>query len=270
MSLASQVEVQWTVRNEGPQATESGWTDRVFLQSINNASDTYEMGRFSAANPLDAGKTITRKELLNLPRVSGLFRFVIVNEVDNQVIETSETNNRANSDNLQINLRARPDLRVTRVESPVSITAGTIVDVSFTVANVGSADTPSGGSRWLDRVWLSSSSSQTTGAFLLGELPNQSALGFPGTATGQPTEYRSQASYLIPRGISGNWFIVVEADANNAVDEFPSDNNNRNASAIAIDANPVPPPDLVVQRIVGPGDVFDDNNIIRSRITERR
>ncbi len=207
------------------------------------------MGRFAVANPLDAGKIITRKELVTLPRVSGLFRFVIVNDVDNQVIETNESNNRASSDNLQINLRARPDLRVTRVEAPTSITAGTIIDVAFTVANVGTADTPSGGSRWRDRVWLSSSSSQLSGAILLREMSNQSALGFPGTITGQATEYRSQASYLIPRAISGNWFVVVDADANNNVDEFPSDNNNRNASAIAIDANPVPPPDLVVQRI---------------------
>ena len=260
-SDSSLVEVQWTVRNDGPQATESGWTDRVFLQSIGNPNETYEMGRFSVANPLDAGKTITRKEVLTLPRVSGLFRFVIINDVNNQVIETNELNNQASSDNLQINLRARPDLRVTRVEAPASITAGTILDVAFTVTNVGTADTPTGSSRWRDRVWLSSSSSQLSGAILLGELANQSALGFPGTSTGQPTEYRSQGSYLIPRAISGNWFVLVEADANNIVDEFPSDNNNRNATAIAIDANPVPPPDLVVQRIVGPGDVFDDNNI---------
>ncbi len=151
--------------------------------------------------------------------------------------------------------------------APATITAGTIIDVAFTVTNAGTADTPSGGSRWTDRVWLSSSSSSTSGAILLGSLPNQSALGFPGTETGQPTEYRSEASYLIPRAISGNWFVLVETDALGNVDEFPSEGNNRNASAIAIDANPVPPPDLVAQHISGPGDVFDDSKItVRYRV----
>ncbi|MCA9191785.1 MAG: hypothetical protein KDB03_08485 [Planctomycetales bacterium] len=264
---SSQVEVTWTVRNQGPQDTEGGWSDRLFLQSVDNPNERYEFGRYNVANPLEAGKTITRTELVTLPRATGVYRFVVQTDSLGQVVETDETNNETSSDNLLINLRPRPDLRVVNLVSPSSVTAGTIIDVKFTVANVGSADTPSGGSRWSDRVWLSSSAGSLTGAILLGELQNQSALGYPGTETGQPNEYQSEASFLIPRALAGNWFVVVDTDARGVVDEYPSDGNNRAAAAIAIDANPVPPPDLVVQQISGPGDVFDDSTItVRYRV----
>ncbi|MEZ6135593.1 MAG: CARDB domain-containing protein [Pirellulaceae bacterium] len=258
---STQVEVTWTVRNDGPETTETGWSDRLYLQSVDNPSDIREFGRFAVANPLEAGKTLTRTELVTLPRTSGVFRFVV--EVDSlkKVVETDEVNNETASDNLLINLRPRPDLRVVDLTAPSEVTAGTIIDVQFTVANVGSADTPSGGSRWNDRVWLSSSANSLAGAILLGELQNQSALGYAGTETGQPNEYRSEASFLIPRALAGNWFVVVDTDARGQVDEYPSEGNNRAASAIAIDANPVPPPDLVVQQITGPGDVFDDSTL---------
>ena len=54
--------------------------------------------------------------------------------------------------------------------------------------------------------------------------------------------------------------MLIETDARGQVDEFPAEDNNRTAAAIAIDANPVPPPDLVAQSINGPGDAFDDSS----------
>ncbi len=263
----SAVEVAWTIRNNGPEDTETGWQDRLYLQSVSNPNEIHQMGRFDVANPLEAGKTLTRTELVTLPRITGVYRFVVETDVRGQVVETDEANNTTSSSNLLINLRPRPDLRVTDLDSPESITAGTIIDVAFTVSNLGTADTPSGGSRWHDRVWLSSSASNLSGAILLSEIQNQSALGYLGTETGQPNEYRTQGAFLIPRALSGNWFIVVQTDARRVVDEFPEEENNLAAKAIAIDANPVPPPDLVVQQIVGPGDVFDDSNLtVRYRV----
>ncbi len=64
--------------------------------------------------------------------------------------------------------------------------------------------------------------------------------------------------------------MLVETDARDQVDEFPSENNNRSAKAVAIDANPVPPPDLVVTSIQGPGDAFDDSSFtVRYEVANR-
>ena len=265
----TQVEVTWTVRNDGPEDPENGFEDRLYLQAT-GTSERYEFGRYRTDDPLPAGMTITRTELVTLPRTTGQFRFFVDTDTRNSVIETDEGDNTTFSDPLQINLKARPDLRVTEINAPEVITAGTIIDVDFTVSNLGTADTPSAGSRWSDRVYLSSSSSSTSGAILLGELQNGSALGFPGTTSGQPSDYRSTASFLVPRALSGNWFVLVVADARGNVDEFPAEGNNMAASAIAIDANPVPPPDLVADFINGPGDAFDDSSFtVRYKVSNR-
>ncbi len=255
----TQVEVTWTIRNEG-ETTETGWRDRLFLQST-AGNETYQFGKYAVDEPIAAGTTVTRTEVVLLPRTSGQFRFFVETDTDDVIFETDNVLNTGFTDPFQINLRARPDLQVTvQSDYPAAITAGTLLPVEFRVRNLGTADTPSAGSRWKDRVWLSSSSSSTAGALLLGELDNGSALGFPGSPNGLSTEYVTTASFLIPRAISGNWFVLVETDARSQVDEFPSENNNRAAKAVAIDANPVPPPDLVVTSIQGPGDTFDDSS----------
>ena len=255
----SQVEVTWTIENQG-ETTETGWRDRLFLQST-GGGETHQFGRYTVDEPLESGTSITRTEIVLLPRTTGQFRFFVETDTDDVIFETDNLLNTGFSDPFQINLRPRPDLQVTvQSDYPAAITAGTILDVEFRVRNLGTADTPSAGSRWKDRVWLSSSSSSTSGALLLGELDNGSALGFPGSPNGLSTEYSTTASFLIPRAISGNWFVLVETDARSQIDEFPSENNNRDAQAVAIDANPVPPPDLVVTSIQGPGDAFDDSS----------
>uniref|UniRef100_UPI0035626DD0 CARDB domain-containing protein n=1 Tax=Stieleria sp. TaxID=2795976 RepID=UPI0035626DD0 len=269
----TQIEISWTVLNDSIDAngtTENGWTDRVYLQST-DGSQTFELGRFAVADPLEPGKSVARTELVTLPRATGQFRLFVQTDVTNRVLEANELDNTSFSDPFQLNFRPRPDLRVdVTSEYPAGVTAGTSIDVTFTVRNAGTADTPSAGSRWVDRVWLSSSSSSTSGAILLGELQNGSALGFVGTTSGQATEYSSSATFSIPRALSGNWFVLVETDAKNAVDEFPNDGNNRDAQAIAIDANPVPPPDLVADFIAGPGDAFDDSSLtVRYKVTNR-
>ncbi|MEL6107215.1 MAG: CARDB domain-containing protein, partial [Planctomycetota bacterium] len=270
---STQIEIGWTVTNDaadGNGITESGWTDRVYIQST-DGQQTFELGRFGVTDPLGPGLSVDRTELVRLPRATGLFNLYVETDFFDQVLETDEQDNLRFSEPFQLNFQPRADLQVTvDSEYPAPVTAGTTIDVQFTVRNAGNADTPSGGSRWTDRVWLSNSSSSTSGAILLGQLQNGSALAHLGSESGNATEYTSSATFLIPRALSGNWFVLVETDARNNVDEFPFDANNRSASAISIDANPVPPPDLVVDFINGPGDTFDDSSItVRYKVTNR-
>ncbi|OYP38028.1 CARDB domain-containing protein [Rhodopirellula sp. MGV] len=270
----SQIEISWVVENDaldGNGATEGGWVDRVYLKSTDNSAISYLLGTFDFTDSLGPGNSIRRTELVTLPRATGQFKVYVETDYRNQVIEAVETDNTGVSDALLLNYRPRPDLQVT-VDSQYGgmVTAGTSIDVQFTVRNAGTADTPSGGSRWTDRVWLSSSSSSTSGAILLGEFQNGSALAFAGSPNGGATEYTTTGSFLIPRAISGNWFVLVETDAKGNVDEFPNDGNNRDSSAVAIDANPVPPPDLVADFVSGPADTFDNSSFtVRYKVTNR-
>jgi hypothetical protein len=136
-------------------------------------------------------------------------------------------------------------LQVTFLEVPTSVTSGAVIDIEFRVTNTGPAPTPTGGSRWVDYVYLSNSTA-ATGLFL-GQLANGSALE-PGAS------YTTRATFKIEREAANEFFIVVRADGGNAVDEFQGisgqgleigENDNTRAAPIFVDVQPVPPPDLV-------------------------
>ena len=133
------------------------------------------------------------------------------------------------------------------------VTAGTVIDVEYTVTNLGCAPTPTGGSRWQDAVYLSLDN-KLGGDILLGRLDNGWVLDI-----GQA--YRSAAVFTLPQGVAGNVFILVQADDRRQVDEFPDDGNNTFAIPLSVDAVPVPPPDLVVSSVAGPTEAFDGASI---------
>ena len=231
------------------------------LQSTADPSKQIPLATFSNRQPLDAGRSVTRSELVRIPRGAGQYRLVIAIDASDAVIETNENNNLLQSDPITVNARPRADLVPFGIEAPAEVTSGTIVDIAFNVRNDGTADTPSGGSHWVDDVWLSTTADPGGRFRKLARLGNQSALAYPGSPSGGPTEYRSQLQSLLPVGLAGQLYIVVMTDAEQQIDEWPSEANNFVAKRIAVDRQEVPPPDLVVQRVSVPTLSFDDSQI---------
>ncbi|MBL9127419.1 MAG: hypothetical protein JNL97_07225, partial [Verrucomicrobiales bacterium] len=120
-----------------------------------------------------------------------------------------------------------------------------------------------GGSRWTDTVYLSLNNVRDGGDILLGTLPNGQAL-----APGQ--NYSSFANYKLPRDVAGNAFLLFVPDYRDDVDEVPSPLPDVFVVPIAIDAIPVPPPDLVVTRVTAPPEGFDGTNVVIRFSVENR
>ncbi|MCB1090441.1 MAG: Ig-like domain-containing protein, partial [Verrucomicrobiae bacterium] len=261
------IDVSWTVRNDGIDSLPNGefvWYDRVYLVNSTNANDRTLLGTFSRSIGLGAGNTYSRSELVRLPTLQGAYRIeVITDNYKNRVPESDEGNNSEVSDLLTISLAPRADLQVTSGNAPATVTAGTAIDVEFTVTNLGTAATPTGGSRWNDRVYFSFDNQLGGGDILLGEIQNGSAL-----AIGQ--SYATTANFNLPQALAGTGFILFVADGNNRVDEFPQEGNNVFAVAIAIDAEPVPPPDLVITSVAAPSEAFDGAQITVRYSVENR
>ncbi len=191
----------------------------------------------------------------NLPtKIQGVYTIIVKTDSNNSVDAVSSANNVLSSNALVVTLRNRPDLEVVTATGPPSVTANTAIDVSWTVSNLGVAATPVGGSQWSDSVYLSLDNQFDSGDFLLGSSPNGSAL-----ATGQ--SYTSIGHYHLPQAISGNAYLIFVPDSGNAVDQGPHASPNYYVTPIAIDATPVPPPDLVVSNVVVPSQAFDGTPI---------
>jgi hypothetical protein len=149
-------------------------------------------------------------------------------------------------------LAPRPDLTVTAATVPSSAQTDAGFNVSWTVKNQGSsqADPP-----WIDRVFLSSDN-QLGNDTLIAEFPFNSNL-----APNQTTD-RIQ-SLTIPRNAvsqDGAYFLLVQTDANNQLNEGNGEGNNFVARPITITRPPKP--DLVVDSIVAPNSAFFGQTIL--------
>ena len=250
-------DVTWTVRNSGTAAATGDWTDTLYLAPNGDFSRATVLGRFGNSQGLNAGMTYTRTERFQFPlHMQGLYQFYVQTDVDGTVAETNEANNRIGATQaITISLQPRPDLQVTALTIPDEVPAGGVIDVEFTVTNLGTARTPTGGSRWTDAVYLSLNNQFDGGDIRLGTVDNGSAL-----EVGE--SYTTRANFQIPAAVAANVYIIAVADLNGRVDEYPHEDNNTKVKPLAVDVTPVPPPDLVVSAVTGPGTSFDDSDIV--------
>ncbi|MCC7204900.1 MAG: Ig-like domain-containing protein, partial [Phycisphaeraceae bacterium] len=273
---AQTAEISWTVRNNGPDSIDGNWVDRILLAPNGNLAQAVSLGDFTRVGGLESGKTYSRTEVVRLPQTPGVYRIVVITDVGNATAEADETNNTTLAEaGLTLSVSPRPDLQVISATGPATVTAGGVIDVEWVVSNLGPVKTPTGGSRWTDAIFLSMDHALGGGDIALGTLANGSALA-PGESYGS-----SLQSLRLPNGVSGNVFIIVAVDvaivngspvpgSTGVVDEYTAEGNNYFAIPLAVDAIPVPPPDLVVTSVSGPIDAFDDTTItVRYRVENR-
>jgi YD repeat-containing protein len=259
------IDVSWAVRNDGPDGIDGAWQDEIVLAPNGNLANAISLGTFTRTSGLGAGLSYARTERVRLPqRIQGLYQLFAKTDAANIQAETNENNNALGaSSGLTVSIQQRPDLQATSVAAPPAIPAGGVVDVQWTVRNFGPAATPTGGSRWVDRVYVSFDNQLDSGDVLLGERQNGSAL-----AVGE--SYTSRDNFALPAALSGNLYILVVADGTGVVEEYPQEGNNVIATAIAVDATVVPPPDFVATAITGPDQAFDGQSVtVRYRIENR-
>lgn len=244
------IDVTWSVRNEGDVPAGGTWVDRVLLIPASGVGASVVLGNFTYDRGLASGIQYTRTEQVRLPsKIQGLYRVKVITNVNlgvggAQVYEhgSARSNNELLSpETAQISLNNRPDLRVSGFEVPDHVTAGGSASIKYTVTNMG-AEAATG--RWKDSVYLSLDGTLSADDVLVGRFDN-------GAALAQTESYSSiSASIDIPIRYRGSAYLIVVADGNYNVDEYPNENNNVRAARITVD--PVPFADLVTSNVVAP------------------
>ncbi|HEX7863031.1 MAG TPA: FG-GAP-like repeat-containing protein [Verrucomicrobiae bacterium] len=139
-----------------------------------------------------------------------------------------------------------PNLQVTSI-TPLSgtINSGDNVAITFVVSNAGSSATA--GSSWTDRVVLSSNTT-------LGDTDDVTLGIFNRSGTlAAGANYNGNVNGRLPDGISGQFYILVQTDFGNDVNEFVLEGDNSSASA-AFAVTLAPYADLKVENLaVTPG-----------------
>jgi hypothetical protein len=245
------IDVTWGVQNVGPGDANGAWVDSVHLKQV-GGSLNFDLGDFTYATPLPAGQSYTRTEHLQLPvyfpythqRLQGMFQLVVSTNVGYYpIFENGATANNTlvDPDAITLTVPPSPDLQVQSVEAPSTGQAGATVSLNFTVINQGPAVARG---HWTDNVYVSLVDHFDGSAVWLGTFDNPLALG-----TGE--SYQTQTGALkLPERLSGPAYLIVQTNANGAVEEFPGAYDNTFVSPIAI--TPVPPADLLTGNVAAP------------------
>ncbi|AFY47683.1 CARDB domain-containing protein,putative collagen-binding protein,Calx-beta domain-containing protein,subtilase family protease [Nostoc sp. PCC 7524] len=239
--------VQWSVSNQGTGDTiVTSWTDRIIASTdgvLGNADDVV-LANFNRTGILNPGNSYSREEFVNLPfALEGNYQLFVVTDAGNTVYEASNENNNASVAIPVTISRQTPDLQVTQINVPATVSSGTPLTISWTVQNLGTGRTNS--NFWYDDVYLSVDPNISASDIKLGSFYRSGAL--------EPTvEYTATANFNLPIDLNGSYYVIVRTDRNNLVTEGALENNNDQASDSTVAVSLSPVPDLVVDAVDAP------------------
>ncbi|HQQ00531.1 MAG TPA: CARDB domain-containing protein [bacterium] len=252
------LEVSWAVANGGTGGTlATSWNDTVYLCS--NATfdpgSAVSLGSFPHAGPLGVGDGYTQTQKIALPiRVLGYYYIFVATDSDDRVAEcANEYNNIARSRDMVEIISSPPDLQVTTIASPVAADSGRFISVSWTVANSGTGLTPSG--LWRDAVYLSADDILNTSVDTLLGTVNHNGILQPGGDYAVTTDLR------IPYNVSGQYYVLVRTDLDDAIFEGSYESNNYAPCPTAIQITLSPPPDLRITNVDAPSTGYEGQSI---------
>ncbi|MEL7419880.1 MAG: CARDB domain-containing protein, partial [Cyanobacteria bacterium J06555_3] len=235
--------LSWTVTNEGTGRTlQSTWYDEVFLSTdeILDGSDE-SLGRRTHRGILEPGESYTIGDFNNrfrLPEgISGEYYFIVRTDAGGEVYESALAANNTSFDETPttVFLTPPPDLEIS-VNAPDTALASHDLTIQYNTANYGATSTPDG--KWVNTFYLSADDQLDNSDIILG---NRTTYEF--TATESYTD--KSATFVLPDGINGNYYLFAKADSNDAVFELDKDNNIA-FDTITIESQPA---DLVVSAL---------------------
>lgn len=244
----STVHLSWRVENQGTLDAPGGWKSGVYLlpQPEWELGNAVLLDRFGHPNSIAAGKSVRLERDVHVPfDLSGEFYFFVVADDGNAVMEGPwESNNRANSEWVTIDPYPRPDLNVDDVAGPSSAPSGQTITVHWTVSNLGDGDTIQAG--WADALYLSVNEQlDPESDILLVQTPRNSSL----TAG---ASYSSGREVMLPEHISGEFYLIIQADSQEQLLEVTRDNNTASGNQ-TISVSAAPTVDLTIDHIAVTG-----------------
>jgi hypothetical protein len=234
------IEVRWTVGNTGAVKTDNpSWVDAVFLSQEEeiDPSQRTPLAFFRQNQILEPGESYESRKMVTLPQgIQGTYYLFVQTDFRDQVFEAAG-NNLLRSDSISVILLPPPDLVVTEVNVRESASNNESISITWEVQNQGGGEIAD--ERWTDNIYLSTSEDGTQDLISLGSVSFSDSLGLDEI-------YQAQKSVVIPKNITGDYFVFVETDAGNSVFEYESDDNNQGRSEDPIS---ILTPDLIVSAI---------------------
>lgn len=241
-SLSGQeIPVRWRLANRGTGNFTGTINDQVRMSSDAAIGGDSFLANFSFTGTIPAGGFVERLQSVTLPIETEGDRWIVITaDSQNQAFEhDDEGNNATISDPISVKLAPLPNLQVTLITPPTDARSSQTTSIDFVVTNTGTGPTSS--PVWYDQVYLSTDGLLDAGDIYLGRFANPGFL-----VVGE--SYVQRVDVTLPRGIDGDFQIIVHTDSTNSVFEDDGEDDNITASS-AFTVTLTPPPDLQVQSI---------------------
>ena len=228
----STVDLVFAITNHGPVSADGPWTNQFLLSVDADGLFAQSLGSARFTNSIPAGDSLVLTQSVTLPFSAYGINFIGVH-VDSagNVLESLENNNKSFSSILII-YPPLPDLAVTGLSTSNAALAGQVVMVSWTVDNIGGANATA---PWQEKLFLADNPNGSNATLLIAFTATNSLPA--GNAS-----IHSQA-VILPAGLSGNFWFVVQADSGSQVFEGFGETNN---SFVAAQPLVIQSPDLKV------------------------
>ena len=238
------IQLRWTVRNDGTGDTNAPrWYDRVYLSSEPTLTGNYySLGDFANPTYLPVGASYSRDQIqVTIPnQLAGSYYLIVKTDARGHVFERSgEGNNLTAADEATQVRYLTALLEVSQVTAaPTDPWSGQLVDVSWTVTNVGEAAFTS--TSWSDGIRLSNDAVLDASDPLIGS-------GYLHTTPLNPGQSDAIGGQVrLPVDISGRYYLFVVPNVQGV------GGVGGTAAADTVDVTLAPPPDLVVTAIDAP------------------
>jgi len=249
-----EVNVGWTVQNQGEVDVDQPWVDAVYLSSDGKLDGATLLSAVTRELSLPVDASTDYSASFIIPAVEdGDYRIIVVADAEDDVYEDAgESNNLLISVSFPV---TRADLVPVIDNLPATATSGDVILLDYTVGNNGTAPVLND---WVDRVYLSADTLLDGGDTSLAEYVHAAPL-----AAGNSRS--DTVSIEIPIEVSGEYFIIISADSEDSIEELADEANNQ--VAIAIDIELAPFADLEVLDVVVPQQVIGDPALLEVQWT---
>ena len=241
-SNSQSVTVQWTTANEGALTARPVWYERVYLSSdqVFSQSSDRVLAVFPRSDSLQSLGSISTQQVVNIPAntAEGEYYFFVLTDAEDNIYENPAEDDNASVASSKIQI-VNPDLRGLSLTAPATASSEQTIDIQWKVRNDSQAGIYN--TTWMDRVYLSVDDTFDSGV----DIPLNAASFNQILPAG--ADYSKQISATLPVGISGNYYLLLINDADNAVFEKLETNNFR---SVAISITLAPSPDLVGTQVV--------------------
>ncbi len=213
------VTVAWAVTNQGPGTAYGGWSDRLYLSSIDYLDPSaFQVDYRYEGGSVPAGGRYWRTNTIRLPVVdSGLYFLIFQADSENSLFENVTNNNIVVA---PINFVSQPpDLAPLAVQVPTTITCApnASLTLSWGVTNQG-AGAAIGYSSWWDELFLSTNATLDNTAYQLTS-------GYETGPIAPGASYWRTNTVRIPPIESGNYYVIFKTDIGNTLHDANPANN---------------------------------------------